>query len=154
VLPVLKEKWQRWQRGEGERVGFYSHHRSIFGAAASPPAPEALVAAVRQAGFPTARAAAVEGTPGIRLTLTLSYAPPLAPFFVDLEWLDPETRDANPETWELAEEHLSDPSVLQSLRCYADVRHDVASDPAAIQAAVDFLQAECGGVGVFAWQMV
>ena len=36
----------------------------------------------------------------------------------------------------------------------ADVRHDVGSDRTAIQAIVDFLQAECGGLGVFPWQMV
>jgi hypothetical protein len=154
VLPVLKEEWQRWRRGEGERVGFNCHHRSIWGTAPAPPPPDAIVAAVQQAGFPAARAVAAEGTPGTRLTVKLAYAPVLAPFFMDLAWLDPDAREGNPEAWDLAEEHLGDPALLQSLRCCADVRHDAHSNPAAIQAAVDFLHAECAGLGVFAWAMV
>jgi hypothetical protein len=54
----------------------------------------------------------------------------------------------------MVKEWISDPSTLQSIRCYADVRHHRNADPSAVKAAVDFVEARCCGLGVFPWQIV
>jgi hypothetical protein len=128
-------------------------HWSIFGTHCSPPEPDQVLDAVRQAGFPAARIAEVSAYPGSSISFAMYYDPERAPLFVELDWLRREEWDLNTSTWEMAEEWFSDPATLQSIRCSADVRHYEDADPAAVKAAVDFLQAGCGGLGVFPWQM-
>lgn len=128
-------------------------HWSIFGTACSPPEPDQVVEALRQAGFPAARIAEARASPGISTSFALHYDPQRAPLFVGVEWLVPEERDVNTGTWEMAEELIGDPLTLQSIRCYADLRHYENADSGAVEAAVDFLQAACGALGLFLWQM-
>lgn len=161
VLPLLQEQWDRWRLQppeaweiESMEVPAIMQHRSVFGTAGSPPAPEQVLAVVRQAGFSSARAAEVNTSPGSSISFALHYAPDRAPLFVTLEWLIWEEQDRNTGTWEMAAGWITDPSTLQSIRCYADVRHHRNADPTAVKAAVDYLEAECGGLGVFSCQMI
>lgn len=128
-------------------------HWSIFGTACSPPEPDQVVEAVRQAGFSATRLAEVRACPGTSTSLALHYDPQRAPLFVEVRWLVPEERDVNTGTWEMAEERISDPLTIRSIRCYADVRHYGNADRAAVEAVVDFLQAACDALGLFPWQM-
>jgi hypothetical protein len=160
VLPLLKEQWERWRMrpaaewgSDDSGVPVYMQHWSVFGTAGSPPEPDQVVNAVRQAGFPAARAAEVSGHPGSSITFALHYAPERAPLFVELEWLARKEFDRNTSTWETAEKWISEPATLESIRCSADVRHHPNADPAAVKAAVDFLEAACGALGVFPWKM-
>jgi hypothetical protein len=127
-------------------------HWSIFGTALSPPEPERVLEAVRRVGFPEARIAEVKKSL-CSTDLALHYAPSRAPLFVTLEELIPDERDVNTGTWEMAEERISDPAALRSLRCYAGVRHYENVDPAAVKAVVEFLRAECDEVGLFPLEM-
>jgi hypothetical protein len=160
TLPLLKEQWERWRSrpaaewgSDDSGVPVYMQRWSVFGTAGSPPELDQVVEAVRQAGFPAARAAEINAHPGSSISFALHYAE-RAPLFVELEWLAREGLDRNTSTWEIAEKWISDPSTVESIRCYADVRHHPNADPAAVKAAVDFLQAACVGLGVFPWKML
>jgi hypothetical protein len=161
VLPLLKEQWERWRSRptsawESGSCGTPAmmKHWSVVGTACSPPEPDQVLEAVRQAGFSGASVADMNASPGCRISFALYYDPERAPLSVDLRWLNREERDVNTSTWEMAEEWISDPTTLQSIRCYADVCHHRNADPAAAKAAVDLLEAGCGGLGVFPWQMI
>src|SRR5437899_112054 len=117
------------------------NHHLILGTAFYTHEPEPFVAALRRAGCSATQADEVRRSGQRDVTFALHYAPERAPMFVDISDLTDE-RDVNTSEWETAEEIVSDPAVLQSLRCSIDVRHYRNANPAAVQAVLDFLYAE------------
>jgi hypothetical protein len=89
---------------------------------------------------------AVPPTPSFLPNYSLDLPRDRAPIYIAIRQLT-EDRDVATSERELAEELVSDPGTLRSLRSFIEVRHYEDADPLALSATLDFLRTENASVG-------